>query len=83
MTEHRIVYQQKADLYQRLIGREDYLGNLLPELKKITPLNGKDIIDLGSGTGRLAHLLAPHVKSVHALDLFPHMLGVAAERLRN
>jgi len=83
MTDHKIVYQQEADLYQRLIGREDYLGNLLPELKKITPLKGKDVVDLGSGTGRLAHLLAPHVKSVHALDLFPHMLGVAAGRLQN
>jgi len=83
MTDHKIVYQQEADLYQRLIGREDYLGNLLPELKKITSLNGKDVVDLGSGTGRLAHLLAPHVKSVHALDLFTHMLGVATGRLHN
>ncbi len=83
MTDHKTVYQQEADLYQRLIGREDYLDNLLPEIKRITPLNGKDVVDLGSGTGRLAHLLAPHAKSVHALDLFPHMLGVAAERLRN
>ncbi len=83
MTDHKTVYQQEADLYQRLIGREDYLDNLLPEIKRITPLNGKDVVDLGSGTGRLAHLLAPHAKSVHALDLFTHMLGVAAERLRN
>jgi ubiquinone/menaquinone biosynthesis C-methylase UbiE len=83
MTDHKIVYQQEADLYQRLIGREDYLGNLLPELKKITQLKGKDVVDLGSGTGRLAHLLAPHVKSVHALDLFTHMLRVAAGRLQN
>ena len=83
MTDHKTVYQQNADLYQHLIGREDYLDNLLPEIKRITPLNGKDVVDLGSGTGRLAHLLAPHAKAVHALDLFPHMLGVAAERLRN
>jgi ubiquinone/menaquinone biosynthesis C-methylase UbiE len=83
MTDHQTVYQQEADLYQRLIAREDYLGNLLPELNKITPLNGKDVVDLVSGTGRLAHLLAPRVKSVHALDLSPHMLGLAAGRLRN
>jgi ubiquinone/menaquinone biosynthesis C-methylase UbiE len=83
MTDHKIVYQQEADLYERLIAREDYQGNLLPELKKITQLNGKDVVDLGSGTGRLAYLLAPHAKSVHALDLSPHMLGVAAGRLRN
>ena len=83
MTDHKTVYQQEADMYQRLIAREDYLGNLLPELKKIALLKGKDVVDLGSGTGRLAYLLAPQVNSVHALDLFPHMLGMAAERLRN
>jgi ubiquinone/menaquinone biosynthesis C-methylase UbiE len=83
MTDHKIIYQQKADLYERLIAREDYQSNLLTELKKITQLNGKDVVDLGSGTGRLAYLLAPHAKSVHALDLSPHMLGVAARRLRN
>ncbi len=83
MKDHKIVYQQEADLYERLIAREDYQGNLLPELKKITQLNGKDVVDLGSGTGRLAYLLAPHAKSVHALDLSPHMLGVAVGRLRN
>ncbi len=83
MTDHKMVYQQEADQYQRLISREDYLGNLLPAIERITPLQGKDLIDLGAGTGRLAHLLAPWVSSVHALDLSPHMLGVAAELLRH
>ena len=83
MTDHKMVYQQEAVQYQRLISREDYLGNLLPAIEKITPLQGKDLVDLGAGTGRLAHLLAPRVSSVHALDLSPHMLGVAAELLRH
>ena len=82
MTDHKTVYQQEAARYQRLIAREDYQENLLPALKKITHLQGIDILDLGAGTGRLAHLLAPQAGSVHALDLSPHMLEVAAERLR-
>ncbi len=83
MTDHKEIYQQEGVQYQRLIDREDYRGNLLPALKKILALNGLDVLDLGSGTGRLAHLLAPDVRSVHALDRSPHMLGVAVERLRN
>ncbi len=83
MADHKMVYQQEAVQYQRLISREDYLDNLLPAIERITPLQGKDLVDLGAGTGRLAHLLAPWVSSVHALDLSPHMLGVAAELLRH
>jgi len=82
MTDHKKVYQQEGAQYQRLIEREDYRENLLPALKKVSALNGLDVLDLGSGTGRLAHLLSPHVRSVHALDRSPHMLEVAAERLR-
>ena len=83
MIDHKKVYQQEGAQYQRLVDREDYRENLLPALEKILTFKGLDVLDLGSGTGRLAHLLAPHVRSVHALDLSPHMLGVAAERLRN
>ncbi|NQS90912.1 MAG: class I SAM-dependent methyltransferase, partial [Chloroflexi bacterium] len=81
MTEHKQVYQQEGDRYQRLIAREDYQGNLLPEIEKITLLENLDVLDLGAGTGRLASLLAPRVGSVFAFDLSPHMLQVAAERL--
>jgi len=81
MSEHKLVYQQEALSYQRLIAREDYKENLLPAILEIADLEGRDLIDLGSGTGRLACLLAPIARSVFAFDLFPHMLGVAASRL--
>ncbi len=83
MTDHRLVYEQQADRYQQLISREDYQGNLLPALEKILSLDGLDVLDLGAGTGRLTHLLAPLVNSVHAFDLSPHMLAVAAGHLRS
>ncbi len=83
MTDHRLVYAQEADRYQQLISREDYQGNLLPALVKILSLNGLDVLDLGSGTGRLTQLLSPLVNSVHAFDLSLHMLDVAAGQLRS
>ena len=83
MPDHRKVYKQEAKNYQRLIAREDYQENLLPAILEITDLDHRDVIDLGSGTGRLACLLAPLARSVIAFDLFPHMLGVAASRLKD
>ena len=82
MPDHKQVYKQEALNYQRLIAREDYQENLLPAIMEIVDLQAQDVIDLGSGTGRLACLLAPESKSMFAFDLFPHMLGVAAARLK-
>ena len=78
MIDHKLVYQQEAESYQRLIAREDYQGNLLPAFQKIIHLEGLDVVDLGSGTGRLAGLFLPTARSVFAFDASVHMLSVAA-----
>lgn len=83
MPDHKIVYKQEARKYQHLITREDYQGNLLPAIRKIVGFDQMDVIDLGSGTGRLAYLLAPGARSIFAFDLFPHMLDVASSRLKD
>jgi len=77
MVDHKIAYQQEGDKYQRLIAREDYQGNLLPAIRGIRSFQGLDVVDLGSGTGRLASLLGPTVRSMYAFDLFVQMLSVA------
>lgn len=83
MIDHKTVYKQEGDRYQQLVSREDYQGNLLPALEQILNLDGLDVLDLGAGTGRLTYLLSPLVNSVHAFDLSPHMLDVAAGHLRS
>lgn len=82
MPTERAVYQQHADQYERLIGREDYQNHILGEIKKIIDLDNLDVIELGAGTGRLTRLLAPYVKSIKAFDASAHMLETAAESLR-
>lgn len=77
MVDHKQAYQQEGDKYQRLIAREDYEGNLLPAIHEVIPPDGLDVVDLGSGTGRLARLLGPVARSVYAFDISPHMLNVA------
>lgn len=64
-----------------LISREDHEGNLLKTLQTICDFSGKDIADLGAGTGRLALLLSPFVRSALLTDNAGAMLDVAKERL--
>ena len=81
MTDYHEIYAQRADQYERLVSREDYQGRILPALRKIRPLEGLDVVELGAGTGRLSCMLAPLVKSMLLLDASQHMLDYAASKL--
>jgi ubiquinone/menaquinone biosynthesis C-methylase UbiE len=82
MVDHfRKIYANKADLYERMVSREDYRGNILPALLEITPLDGQTVVELGAGTGRLTRLLGFYVQRIHAFDLSPAMLAVAKSTL--
>ena len=82
MPDHKTVYSHYADQYESLIAREDYQGNILRTLEGIVPdLEQRLVLDLGSGTGRLAGLIAPRVTSVRAFDESAEMLRVCRARL--
>jgi len=76
------IFQSQPDKYDVLVSREDYEGNLLPALIRITPLEGRKIVEFGAGTGRVTRLLAPTAASILAFDSSESMLGVAARTLR-
>ncbi len=82
MPSEKEVYAMHADEYEALVSREDHQGNILKSLQEIVDLNGLDVLDLGAGTGRLACLLAPYVRTIRAFDSSPHMLGIAGDKLR-
>jgi ubiquinone/menaquinone biosynthesis C-methylase UbiE len=75
------IYKTEGDKYEALIAREDDQGNILKTLREIMPLEGRVVYDLGAGTGRLASMLAPHVKHVRAFDVSEEMLRVCREKL--
>ena len=81
MTDTQHIYQNDAERYHALVSREDHEGNLLPAILKIDPLVGRDVIELGAGTGRLSRLIAPFVKSLLISDLSRHMLSGAVSQL--
>lgn len=81
MPDHKEVYQQQAENYERLVAREDYQHNILKAILEITPVLEMDVVELGAGTGRLTCMLAPLAGSILACDASQHMLAVAERKL--
>ncbi len=82
MTDHKIVYSSEADRYDRLVACEDFAGNILKNIEKVSTIFQKDVVEFGAGTGRLTTLLAPIVNSIQAFDSSSEMLGVAENKLK-
>jgi len=57
-----------------MIAAEDVDGQLLEALQAVTPLRGKRVLDLGTGTGRLPLLLGEVAASVVGVDYYAAML---------
>lgn len=81
MPDHPEIYRSQAEQYEALVSREDYQGNLLPALQKITPFYDKTVVEFGAGTGRLTTKIAPLAQSIQAYDISQHMLDLAAQKL--
>ncbi len=82
MPGERETYASHAREYEALVSHEDYQGNILKAIQGVASVAGRDVIDLGAGTGRLACLVAPYARRVLAFDLSAHMLGLAREKLQ-
>lgn len=74
MDHFKHIYSHKTQAYHQMITSEDVDGNLLPALELVTSLNGKTILDLGTGTGRLPIMLREHDTFTIGFDLHRAML---------
>lgn len=79
--DYRLIYRSEAERYDRLVRREDFMGNLLPAIASIQSPDDRVLLELGAGTGRLTRLLAPHAATITAVDLSAHMLAYAQTSL--
>lgn len=68
------IYTSRATEYHRMIAVEDADRQLLPALERVTPLRGKRMLDLGTGTGRLPLLLHDRAARMVGVDLHWDML---------
>ncbi len=83
MTDDRFdrIYREHAEEYHALVMREDIGGRLLPAILAAVDLGGRDVVELGAGTGRVTALVAPLAARVRAFDRSPAMLRRAARYL--
>jgi ubiquinone/menaquinone biosynthesis C-methylase UbiE len=83
VTDERFdrIYREHAEEYHALVMREDHEGRLLPAILAAVNLRGRDVVELGAGTGRVTALVAPLAARVRAFDRSPAMLGRAARYL--
>jgi ubiquinone/menaquinone biosynthesis C-methylase UbiE len=81
LPTHKEIYEGHAQEYEALVSREDHEGHILRSLEGLAPIDGQDVLDLGTGTGRLAALLAGRSRSMLAFDLSVHMLSYARDKL--
>jgi len=82
MTDHfKNIYTNHADLYERLVAREDQQGNLFSALNDIQMMSGIDVVEFGAGTGRITRLLSVMVNKIFAFDISSAMLAEARDYL--
>lgn len=74
MDHFKHIYSYEAKTYHQMIRFEDVDSNLIHALEQITTFDGRVILDLGTGTGRLPILLHEHDTTTIGLDLHRTML---------
>jgi ubiquinone/menaquinone biosynthesis C-methylase UbiE len=77
------IYRERAEDYDRLVSAEDCDGRLVPALEALCPLDGARVVDVGTGTGRIARLVVHRVAQVVGVEPSPAMLAVARRRLES
>jgi ubiquinone/menaquinone biosynthesis C-methylase UbiE len=83
MDHFKNIYANHADRYHEMIAVEDVDGNLPTAIRAAAPVQGKRLLDLGTGTGRLPLLFAGEAAHSVGLDLHRAMLSEnAAQRAR-
>jgi ubiquinone/menaquinone biosynthesis C-methylase UbiE len=75
MDHYQEIYAFRSMQYHRMITVEDVDGNLLPAIERIAPIDDNNILDLGSGTGRLPLQFYNRAAHIVAFDLSAGMLG--------
>lgn len=75
-------FRRNATQWDRIRGLHVDDGEVESELKRLLPpSDARDLIDIGTGTGRLLRIYGPHVRLAVGLDLSREMLSIARASL--
>jgi ubiquinone/menaquinone biosynthesis C-methylase UbiE len=81
LPDYDRLFADHAEEYDRFIAAEDSQGHLLQALKQLGHLNREQAVaDLGTGTGRIAFLVAPIVRHVYGIEPVGGMRLVAESK---
>lgn len=75
------VYLEEAEGYDALVSAEDADGNLVRALGELVDVGGKDVVDVGAGTGRVTRVWLERARSVRLVERAAPMLALAEKRL--
>ncbi len=86
MTENNLAegsrsYHDNAQIYERFSQAEDAPNKILDFLR--SRVTGKDVLDVGCGTGKYLAKLAPITHSYSGLDISSDQLAIAQQKARN
>jgi ubiquinone/menaquinone biosynthesis C-methylase UbiE len=69
VPDYDFIFNHQASKYDRLVMAEDYQGNLIRTMNDLGLLSKEAVVaDLGSGTGRVAFMIASHVFHVYGVE---------------
>jgi SAM-dependent methyltransferase len=80
-TDYRSIYAGDAERYDALVRAEDADGHLGAALDALCPLAGARVLDVGTGTGRVACIALGRGASVVGVEPAAAMLAVARRNL--
>jgi len=79
--DQETIYARHAEEYDHLVEAEDCDHHLLPAILRVADVDGRDVLEVGAGTGRLTRLLVGAGARVRAFDRSQAMLDVARRHL--
>jgi ubiquinone/menaquinone biosynthesis C-methylase UbiE len=79
--DQSVIYREHAAEYDALVSAEDCDGNLVPAIAAVARLDGAFVVDVGTGTGRVARMLLSRARHIIGVEPQEAMLAVARARL--
>lgn len=76
------IFTNQSEKYDLLVSKEDYQNELIEAINSIVSLEGKNVIELGAGTGRVTRLLSNKVNKIDAFEVNESMVKVANKNIK-
>lgn len=82
MSRYERIYEESAEAYDALVRAEDCEGDLRARLREVAgDLAGRDVLEVGFGTGRVTRWLLESGARVRGVERAPAMVDLARARL--